>query len=233
MFTSDPAEYKNNLGLKINNTALPMATHPQILGLTLDQKLTYSTHNHNISIHAHKPLQIIKTLTTTGWGKKKRTLVVTYKAVMRSALEYASSIWSPLSSSTSINKLQVMQNAALGTATGCTQDTSEQRNTHTSHTRSPTASRLRIKTENTTSITSLTQIYFQHYKAQMHLATSGNNKTLDTPPPHMSSSEYFPASLVTPVSNSEPINNHFPNHAYTNSMPTSEHKTQVIPRSQS
>ena len=49
--------------------------------------------------------------------------MATYKAVMRPALEYASSIWSPLASSTSIIKLQVMQNAALRTATGCTQDT--------------------------------------------------------------------------------------------------------------
>ena len=36
------------------------------------------------------------------------------------------SIWSPLASSTRINKLQVIQNAALVTATGCTQDTSVQ-----------------------------------------------------------------------------------------------------------
>ena len=50
----------------------------------------------------------------------------TYKAVMRPALEYASSIWSPLASSTSINKLKVMQNAALRTATECTQDTNIQ-----------------------------------------------------------------------------------------------------------
>ena len=42
---------------------------------------------------------------------------------MRPALEYASSVLSPIASSTSINKLQVMQNAALRTATGCTQDT--------------------------------------------------------------------------------------------------------------
>ena len=52
--------------------------------------------------------------------------MVTYKAVMRPALEYASSIWSPLASSASINKLQVMQNAALRTAIGCTQDTNLQ-----------------------------------------------------------------------------------------------------------
>ena len=49
--------------------------------------------------------------------------MITYKVVMRPALEYASSIWSPLASSTSINKLQVIHNAALRTATGCTQDT--------------------------------------------------------------------------------------------------------------
>ena len=113
LFTPDLAEYKSNLDLKINNNALPMATHPKVLGLTLDPTLTYSTHIHNISIststQAHKPLQMIKTLTATGWGKQKDTLMATYKAVMRPTLEYASSIWSPLASSTSINKLQVMQ----------------------------------------------------------------------------------------------------------------------------
>ena len=72
---------------EIHNTALPMATHPKVLGLTLDQKLTYNTHIDNISVHAHKPLQIIKALTATGWDKEKDTLMATYKAVMRPALE--------------------------------------------------------------------------------------------------------------------------------------------------
>ena len=57
---------------------------------------------------------------------------------MRPALEYASSIWSPLASSTSINKLQVMQNTALRTTTGGTEVTNihqlHDENTHTSHT---------------------------------------------------------------------------------------------------
>ena len=61
---------------------------------------------------------MIKSLTATGWGKQKETLMATYKAVKRPALEFASSIWSPLASSTSINKLPVMQNAALKTVTG-------------------------------------------------------------------------------------------------------------------
>ena len=101
-----------------------MATHPKVLGITLDPKLTYSTHTHNISVLAHKPPQITKALTATGWGKQKETRMATYKAVMR--LEYSFAVWSPIASSTSTNKLKVMQNAALRTATGCTQDTNIQ-----------------------------------------------------------------------------------------------------------
>ena len=93
LFTPDPAEYMSYLDLKIYNTALPMATHPKVLDLTLDPKLTYSTHIHNISVHAHKPLQIIKTLTATGRCKQKDTFMATYKAVMRPALECSSPRW--------------------------------------------------------------------------------------------------------------------------------------------
>ena len=88
MFTPDPVEYKSNLDLKINNTALPMATHPTVLGHTLDPTLTYSTHIQNISVQAHKPLQMTKALTATGWGKQKEILMATYKAVMIPALPY-------------------------------------------------------------------------------------------------------------------------------------------------
>ena len=126
LFTPDPAEYNSNLGLNTNNKALPMALHPKVLGLTLDPKLTYNAYIQNIATHAQKPLQVIKALTGTTWGKQKETLVATYKAVMRPTLEYASSIWSPMASPTSINKLQVMQNAALRACTGCTHDTNIQ-----------------------------------------------------------------------------------------------------------
>ena len=102
LFTPDPAEYTSNLDLTINNKALPMATQPKVMGLTLDPKLTYSTHIHNISVQAHKPLQIIKALTATGWGKQKETLMATYKAVMRPALEYASSSSLPSSEQTNL-----------------------------------------------------------------------------------------------------------------------------------
>ena len=181
LFMPDPAEYPSNLDLKIHNNALSMATHPKVLCLTIAPKLTYSTHIHNISIDAHKPLQIIKALTATGWGKQKETLMATYKAVMRPALQYASSIWSPLASSTSINKLQVMQNAALRTATGCTQTYNICMTKH-----SPTAPRLTMQTENTASITFTTQTHniLQHSKAKktLFLTTPATQETFPQTP---------------------------------------------------
>ena len=60
LFTPDPAEYNSNLGLNINNKALPTALHPKVLGLTLDLKLTYNAQIQNIAIQAQKPLQVIK-----------------------------------------------------------------------------------------------------------------------------------------------------------------------------
>ena len=123
---TDPAENNSNLGLSIKNKEIHMALHPKVFGLTLDPKLTYNAHIQNIATHAQIPPQVIKAFICTTWGKQKETLVATYKAVMRPTLEYASSIGSPMASPTSIDKLQVMQNAALTACTGCTHDTNIQ-----------------------------------------------------------------------------------------------------------
>ena len=71
-------------------------------------------------------LDVLKALTSTKWGKQKETIVATYKAITRPILEYASTIWSPIASTTGITKLQTIQNMALRIATGCTSDTNIQ-----------------------------------------------------------------------------------------------------------
>ena len=78
--------------------------------------------------------------------------MATYKVVMRPALEYASSVWSPIASSASIGKLQVMQGAALGAAAGCTRDATYgicMTRHSRPHARAPAAPRLTVQAENT------------------------------------------------------------------------------------
>merc|ERR1712074_525521 len=123
LFTPDPAQYSTTLTLHINNDILPTEKKPEILGLTFDRKLTYSTHIQNTQKRATKTINLIKALTTTHWGKSKETLSTTYKTITRPLIEHANTIWSPIISDNSISKLQTVQNKALRAITGCTSDT--------------------------------------------------------------------------------------------------------------
>ena len=126
LFTPDPAEYSTQLTLNIDNVVIPTVKNPKILGLTFDPKLTYNSHIRKTSDKATNTLKLLKALTSTKWGKQKETIVATYKAITRPILEYASTIWSPIASTTGITKLQTIQNMALRIATGCTSDTNIQ-----------------------------------------------------------------------------------------------------------
>ena len=140
---------------------------------------------------------MIKTLIATGWGKQKETLMATYKAVLKQALEYASSIWSPLASSPSINKLQVMQNAALRTATVFPLDTNIQ-HLHDETLILPIHEHLQLHTSqykrNTLHITPLTQTYniIQHSKAKKNTIFNNGRYTTSIPTdPHTVTTTYI------------------------------------------
>ena len=126
LFTPDPAEYSTQLTLNIDNVVIPTVKNHKILGLTFDPKLTYNSHIRKTSDKARNTLKLLKALTSTKWRKQKETIVATYKAITRPILEYASTIWSPIASTTGITKLQTIQNMALRIATGCTSDTNIQ-----------------------------------------------------------------------------------------------------------
>ena len=126
LFTPDPAEYKTELQLTIDNTVLPTNKNPKILGLHFDPKLTYNTHIKNTTTKANSRLKILKALTSSTWGKDKETLEVTYKTLVRPVLEYANTVYSPIISDTQYSKLQKVDNAAKRIITGCTLDTNTQ-----------------------------------------------------------------------------------------------------------
>ena len=124
--TPDPSKHKKPLNIHINNIPIPTTPNPTILGLTFGPKLKYSTQTDNTITKAKKTLNLLKLLTSTHWGKSKETLITTYKTLLLPIIEYANTIWSPIISSTSLNRLQKIQNAALRTITGCTLDTNTQ-----------------------------------------------------------------------------------------------------------
>ena len=92
LFTPNITEFKNHLDLKINNTALSMARHPEVLGLTLYPKLSIQ---HTLSQHLITRIQTstnnkITHRNSMGGGTEAHT-----RGFLQHELEYASSIWSP------------------------------------------------------------------------------------------------------------------------------------------
>ena len=123
LFTPDPAEYRDELLLQLDNTRLPTIRNPKILGLTFDPKLTFSEHIKTSKDKAGKTINILKALTSTPWGKNKETLTNTYKTVTRPILEYAGKIYAQIISDKQLIALQVKENQGLRIAAGYTSDT--------------------------------------------------------------------------------------------------------------
>ena len=67
---------------------------------------------------AKSKINLLKQLAGTQWGQDKETMLLTYKAVGQSTLEYGAPIWVPAISDTHWNNLQAFQNQALRAATG-------------------------------------------------------------------------------------------------------------------
>jgi len=123
LFTNDQSEFNKTLSLTINNESIPTIKHPKILGLTFDPKLNFGEHINKTKEKANKTINIMKSLTSTKWGKQKETLLTTYKTITQPIIEYAGTVWAPIVSHTNLNKLQIIQNSSLRIATGCTRDT--------------------------------------------------------------------------------------------------------------
>ena len=68
---------------------------------------------------AKKKINLLKSLAGSSLGCAKETILLTYKSIIRSVLEYASPVWSPVIKDTHWKRLQSIQSQALRIASGC------------------------------------------------------------------------------------------------------------------
>ena len=118
LFTPDTKEAKIHPQVKMDNKLVDLDKCPRLLGVNFDTMYTFSHHIKNTVAKAKTKVNILKALAGSTWGQDKETLVITYKSIGRSTLEYGAPIWTPTISQSSWNKLQIVQNQALRTATG-------------------------------------------------------------------------------------------------------------------
>jgi hypothetical protein len=85
----------------------------------MDSRVCFSHHAEDLKTRFSRRHQIVKALTGTSWGQSMETLLLTYKTLMCTLIDYLCPVWYPIISETSAKKLQVQQNAVLRMVTGC------------------------------------------------------------------------------------------------------------------
>ena len=112
-------EISDQSSVNLYNTLIATNPYPTLLGVTLDLMLTFRKHTDTINTKAKRKLNVLRALTHTNYRHSKEHITTVYKQLIRPILTYAHTAWQPLLKDTNLNKLQITQNAALRTATGC------------------------------------------------------------------------------------------------------------------
>ena len=118
LLTPDTHQAKIHPRIFIENSHLPLVKCPRILGVYLDPSLSFNKHSQYVAERVSDRNNILKALAGTSWGQQKETLLMTYKAVGRSIINYVAPVWSPNLHDTNYRKIQYTQNEALRIATG-------------------------------------------------------------------------------------------------------------------
>ena len=113
LLTPDTHQAKIHPSIFIENSHLPLVKCPRILGVYLDPSLSFNKHSQYVAERVSGRNNILKALPGTLCGQQKEALLMTYKAVGRSIINYAAPVWSPNLHDTNYRKIQYTQNEAL------------------------------------------------------------------------------------------------------------------------
>ena len=103
--------------LRLYGVPIPLDRTVRFLGLTMDSRLTYKEHFSLLREKCMKVLNVLKCVSRTTYGSDRATLLLLYRSLLRSKLDYASKVYDS-ACKTSKRTLDTIHNAALRTVTG-------------------------------------------------------------------------------------------------------------------
>ena len=109
---SDP-----NLGIRLNGQTIPTQPVAKFLGVMFDRRLTYKAHFKMLRERCFKSLNVLKCVSRTSYGADRSTLLLLYRSIIRSKLDYASFVYDG-SSASSKRGLDTVHHASLRVITG-------------------------------------------------------------------------------------------------------------------
>ena len=109
---SDPT-----LGIRLYGEMIPTQPVAKFLGVMFDRRLTYKDHFKTLRERCFKSLNVLKCVARTSYGADRKTLLLLYRSIVRSKLDYACFVYDGASES-SKSSLDSVHHAALRVATG-------------------------------------------------------------------------------------------------------------------
>ena len=94
MFSPDAHQANTHPRILIEDSQLPLVQCSKILGVYLDTSLSFNKHSGYVAEKVSSRNNILRALAGTSWGQQKDTLLMIYKAVGRSIINYAAPVWS-------------------------------------------------------------------------------------------------------------------------------------------
>ena len=95
LLTPDTHQSKTHHSILIEDSRLPLVKCPRILDVYLDPSLSFNKDSQYVVERVSGRNTILKALAGTSWGQHKETLLMTYKAVGRSIINYTAPVRSP------------------------------------------------------------------------------------------------------------------------------------------
>ena len=113
----------NNKVLSLYGQDLKRVKEFKFLGVHIDEKLTWKTHIDSLVSRCEKVINVMRSLSGSSWGAERRSLLMIYKAMIRSRLDYGAVCFGS-AAKTLLKKLDVVQAKALRVCCGALRTTS-------------------------------------------------------------------------------------------------------------
>jgi hypothetical protein len=108
--------------LYINTIPIKFTRTVKYLGIIFDTRFTFGPHLETVIDKCNKRINLLRCLTGTSWGAGKESLLLLYRGLIRSLMEYCSFIYHNVSN-TQFKKLEIIQNKAMRVICGAHKST--------------------------------------------------------------------------------------------------------------
>ena len=116
-FTAPRTRVQRPPNVRIGNTPLPVEESTKFLGLWWDSHLSFKKHIRALKTECKEALNLIRVVAYLKWGGDRETLLMLYRAIVRSKLDYGCIVYGT-ASNTDLRQLDSIHNAGVRLALG-------------------------------------------------------------------------------------------------------------------